>query len=331
MMMLSGRMASSVATLLLCSISCCAAFRVQCPPLTSVVGRRTTLLKSSLHEFDYLLKEGGLGTPVAAGRRRLAVAIGQDTKTVVVSSTAISAPSMKYEAAESMGSLEEGDTSPIERMGSLDDDPYDTALGAQLNKIQQYQEQQTTMSDRLKKMDLQDIVVTLILPSIAIFAAGRWGYNRIAERVNEKTETYLDSFAKEMLYHDGDFDEMSMCINDYKTKLVYLGPLKNDKMLKRYLESYAKRKTISPQAISSLSYVFTLFKLSEEIAAKTLVSLCREMGTDKIASAGKLLFLGSRILKSPEGVMALKPIKELIKSTYREATVAEQMVEVSQQ
>lgn len=84
-------------------------------------------------------------------------------------------------------------------------------------------------------------------------------------------------------------------------------------------------------SFSSLSFVFTLFNLSEEKAADTLVALCRQMGTDKISSAGKLLFFGSRILKSPEGKAALIPIKNMIKSTYRDEDVAETLVETSQQ
>jgi hypothetical protein len=55
------------------------------------------------------------------------------------------------------------------------------------------------------------------------------------------------------------------------------------------------------------------------------------MGDLKISSAGKLLFFGSRILKSPEGKAALEPIKEMIKGTYREGAVAATMVETSQQ
>jgi rubrerythrin len=55
------------------------------------------------------------------------------------------------------------------------------------------------------------------------------------------------------------------------------------------------------------------------------------MGDAKISSAGKLLFFGSRILKSPEGKSALIPIRDMIKATYREASVAETMVETSQQ
>jgi DNA-directed RNA polymerase subunit RPC12/RpoP len=74
-----------------------------------------------------------------------------------------------------------------------------------------------------------------------------------------------------------------------------------------------------------------MFKLSEEQAARILVSLCKDMGEEKISSAGKILFFGSRILKSPEGKAALIPIRDMIKATYREASVAETMVETSQQ
>jgi hypothetical protein len=82
---------------------------------------------------------------------------------------------------------------------------------------------------------------------------------------------------------------------------------------------------------SSLSYVFSLFKLSEEEAAEILVSLCEDMGGQKISSAGKLLFFGSRILKSPEGKAALEPIKNMIKATYSGVEGAETLVETSQQ
>jgi rubredoxin len=80
-----------------------------------------------------------------------------------------------------------------------------------------------------------------------------------------------------------------------------------------------------------LSYVFSLFKLKEKEAADILVSLCKDLGDLKISSAGKLLFFGSRIFKTQEGKAALMPIKEMIKATYREASVADEMVDMSQQ
>jgi rubrerythrin len=243
--------------------------------------------------------------------------------TVLVSSFS-AAPGAVTESTDEFTTDSNAAVSPIDG-----DDPF-AFESAGLYKVQTMTTQKPSLEARLKNMDLQDIIATLILPSVVVFAAGRWGFNKVYGKVQVRTEALLDSFAKEMLYHDGDYNEMKLCIQDYNQKLIYL-PNRRDVMLKRYLAAYAKKKTVSPLAISSLSFVLTQFQMSEEAAAALLVSLCRQMGTDKIASAGKLLFLGSCILKSPEGQAALTPIKDLIKSTYREVSVAEAMVETSQQ
>jgi hypothetical protein len=291
-----------------------------------------------LHEFDFLLREQTVAqqqaetsdqtqttqqTQHSGSRRGIALGGGNaDGKSVILASSFAGAPNQVQEQQEE----------------AVDpDDPYANSLeddSLQLNKIQSFEEQQVSkpsLENRLKQMDLQDIIATIILPSIVAFAGLRWGFTKVSTKVKATTKTTLDNFAKEMIYHDGDFDEMKMAVADYSKRLMWMGPAKRDVMLKKYLEVYAKKKTVSPKSISSLSYAFSLFKLSEEQAAGVLVSLCQQMGTDKISSAGKLLFLGSRILKSKEGKAALQPIKELIKSTYREEAVAETMMETSQQ
>jgi hypothetical protein len=258
-------------------------------------------------EFDDILRETAATSSPLPSRRRIELGNLQNSRTTVLASSF-----------------------PAPLQEELTDDPFADESEA-LNKIQYLQEQKTvTLESRLKSMDLQDIVTTMVVPGIALFAAGRWGYNRVSGRVTQSADDTLAAFAKEMLYHDGDFKEMELCVKDYNKKLLWL-PTRKDAMLKTYLEAYAKKKTVSPQAIASISYVFTLFQLNEAKAAETLVALCKKMGTEKISSAGKLLFLGSRILKSPEGKNALTPIKELIKSTYRDAQVAETLVETSQQ
>jgi hypothetical protein len=70
--------------------------------------------------------------------------------------------------------------------------------------------------------------------------------------------------------------------------------------------------------------------MSEEKAADALVSLCRAGGAQKISSANKMLFFGSKIFKSPEALAKLKDIKDLIKSTYRSTAGADAIVETSQ-
>jgi hypothetical protein len=297
------------------------------------------MLGKDLHEFDFLLREQTAQqtttsdqtqlqqqTQHSGSRRGIALGGNSDGQSVILASSFAGAPNQVQEQEEASGT------------GNIDpDDPYANSLeddSLQLNKIQSFQEQQVSqpsIESRLKQMDLQDIIATIILPSIVAFAGLRWGFNKVSGKVKDTTKQTLDNFAKEMMYHDGDFDEMKMAVADYSKRLVWMGPAKKDLMLKKYLEVYAKKKTVSPKSISSLSYAFSLFKLSEEQAAAVLVSLCRQMGTDKISSAGKLLFLGSRILKSKEGKAALQPIKELIKSTYREEAVAETMMETSQQ
>lgn len=288
--------------------------------------RQVPLENNEMFDLDALLTEGGPSRTSSVSssfsRRRIVLpSTSSDERTTILAS-AFPAPNEQQTADESVG-------------GGADD-PYANAFDSQMQKINTYTEQKEpkkapSFEDRLKNMDLQDIISTVIVPSIVVFAAGRWVYNRAATRVAENSDATLDAFAREMTYHDGDFDEMKLCYGDYSRKLAYLGPTKREAMLHRFLEAYAKTKTITPKAIASLSYVFTIAKLSEPAAAQLIVRLCRKMGPEKISSAGKLLFLGTRILKSPEGIEALQPVKEMIKGTYRDAAVAETMVETSQQ
>ena len=74
-----------------------------------------------------------------------------------------------------------------------------------------------------------------------------------------------------------------------------------------------------------------MYKLTEEKAAAVLCELCATM-PEKIASAGKLLFFGTHILKSKEAQAKLQPIKDLLASSYRDDGVVsgEEIVERSQ-
>ena len=82
---------------------------------------------------------------------------------------------------------------------------------------------------------------------------------------------------------------------------------------------------------SSLSYAFSIYKLTEERAGEILSELCLTM-PEKVASAGKLLFFGEHILKTPEGKAKLAPIKELLSTIYRDDGVisGDEIVEKSQ-
>lgn len=178
----------------------------------------------------------------------------------------------------------------------------------------------TQMQNFLKGKDFGEIFFTVLVPVIGGYYLTKEAYARVSTRVGTKQEETLEDYANEMIYHDGDFDEMKLAHSDYSKRLAFMGPKKGDTMIKKYLEYYAKKKTVSPQAISSLSYVFSMYKLTEERAAAVLCELCATM-PEKIASAGKLLFFGTHILKSKEGQAKLQPIKDLLASSYRDGGV----------
>lgn len=294
---------------------------------------RSVAVRSSrpdLQEFDFILGEENSQTSdrshqrkIVRSRRKIQLP-GNGTpneRLTVLASSTFAAPGIEDEDTET------GEVDPY-------DDPYADILDEN-SSLARYEQEEKNLGgkneNRLKEMDWQDIISTLIVPGIFAFAGLRWGAMKAAKKVQVKAESTLDAFASEMVYHDGDVEEMKLCLKAYNNKMVWLGPNRTPVMLKRYLQLYSKKKTVSPQSISSLSYVFSLFKLSEEKAAQILVSLCQEMGTEKLSSAGKLLFFGSRILKSSEAKAALNPIRDMIKSSYREVEVAETMVETSQQ
>lgn len=169
----------------------------------------------------------------------------------------------------------------------------------------------------IKGKDFGELFFFVFVPITAAYYFGNKAYTMGSTKMENKGEETLDAYANEMIYHDGDFEEMRLCNEDYSKKLMWMGPGRGDVMIKRYLEFYAKKKTVSPQAISSLSYVFSMYKLSEDRAAKILTELVSTI-PEKVASAGKILFFGEHIFKTPEARAKLDPIKKFLAAQYND-------------
>lgn len=297
-------------------------------PLVLTRHRATTNpQQGSLHEFDYLLRETNevVSAPHSAhiSRRGSQVAIRAGDSDQV---RLISSGDAALSADEAMAQYEYEDQQLFENDMQVDE----LYSGSQRTSIQYQDNRAGGLQAKLEGMDFQDIVLTLVVPSIIVFASGRWVFNRVVTKVSNKLDTLLESFVEEMIYHDGDFSEMQLCMSAYSKKLLLLGPKKRDKMAKRYLEKYVKRVAISPQSISSLSYAFSLFKLDEESAANLLASLSRQLGSDRGSSVGKIYFLGNRILKSAEGKKALQPIRKVLKLAYGDSKSGDTMIDIAQ-
>ena len=97
--------------------------------------------------------------------------------------------------------------------------------------------------------DFTDLFFTVFLPvGLAAYGA-KWALGRSTTYLSDTAEFKLEDYANEMVYHDGDMEEMEMCHKDYTTKLGWLGPNKKDRMIKAYLEAYAKKVSVSPKSI----------------------------------------------------------------------------------
>lgn len=208
--------------------------------------------------------------------------------------------------------------------------------------------QQYGLTKRKKRAKIQregprqvsDYVWDFAVPTLGITFLATAAVSTVSKKYKEQQADTLASYTNEMIYHDGDFEEMKMCQNIYRKKMG-LGR-KRKMMLTAFLEAYSKKKVVSPKAIrlvwsnfdlfrrhsdithildaliqySSLSYVFSLYKLSEQDAAKILVKAAENLSTQP-ASRSKLLFFGEHILKSPEAQKELQPIRDMLASAYR--------------
>lgn len=215
-------------------------------PMRSVTLRSVAMRSSrpDLDEFDFVLGEGNFQASdasqqqsVVRSRRKIQLSgNSQNDRTTVLASSTFAAPGLEEDVAEAEEEV----------------DPYAETL-EESPVISRYEQQQLSFGEKfgnkVKEMDAQDIISTLIVPGIFAAAGLRWSAMKAANKVGGKAEETLDAFANEMVYHDGDFEEMKMCMNSYGKQLVWLGPNKNTAMLKRYLTLYSKKRIVSPQAI----------------------------------------------------------------------------------
>jgi hypothetical protein len=200
---------------------------------------------SSLHsskEFDYLLHESGYGEKIILSRSRRVTTGGSRKQTQYISS-AVAASEDDFDLNDEFGISVEDDAAII---GQAETGEFygDT-------KLVSFQESQGTnkFTKWISQADFQEIVWTLFVPSFLAFAGLKWGLGKVNANLSIKAESQLESFANEMIFHDGDLQEMRLCKLDWDGRLTWLGPSKKKRMLTVYLEDYAKRKPVSPQAI----------------------------------------------------------------------------------
>lgn len=206
--------------------------------------RSTGSCLSASIEFDFLLNENGASQASTTPRSRRVVTTGSHQSTQLTSSVA-SDVSTEEDFNEEYA-MSEIDEEAVTTQSAAGNDEFKGD-----NKLASFQEAQGTnkFTKWLSQADFQEVVWTLLVPSLLAFAGVKWGLGKVSVNLADKAATSLESFANEMIYHDGNFDEMSLCKLDWDGRLTWLGPSKKKRMLTVYLEDYTKRKPVSPQAI----------------------------------------------------------------------------------
>ncbi|KAI2504594.1 hypothetical protein MHU86_9904 [Fragilaria crotonensis] len=155
------------------------------------------------NEFEYLLNEDG-GNLISLGQRsRRVVSQGSEKNSLQISSVA-AAINTEEEVDEeyAMSDADEEDMVAQSTSGEFEGD----------TKLVSFQESQGTnkFSKWLSQADFQEVVWTLFVPSLLAFAGLKWGLGKVNTNLSAKAETMLESFANEMIYHDGNNEEMSL-------------------------------------------------------------------------------------------------------------------------
>jgi hypothetical protein len=165
----------------------------------------------------------------------------------------------------------------------------------------------------VKGKDFSDITITILIPAFVSYLA----LKKLSEigfgKLGEKADDLYEKAAKDITYHVGDYEAMESTYKDYKKKLWFNGAPSyiNSQLVKRLAVAYTTNISISPKSISSLAYLLTMLKISDDEAADTFVLACRE-NPKSMAIAAKVLFYSEHVFKDKSAKKKMAPlIKQL--------------------
>jgi hypothetical protein len=106
---------------------------------------------------------------------------------------------------------------------------------------------------------------------------------------------------------------MESTYKDYKKKLWFNGAPSyiNSQLVKRIAVAYCTQVSTTPKSVSSLAYLLTMMKISDDEAAEIFVTACRE-NPRSMAIAAKVLFYSEHVFKDESAKKKTAPlIKQL--------------------
>jgi len=163
----------------------------------------------------------------------------------------------------------------------------------------------------VKGKDFSDLTLTVLIPAFVTYLAlkklGEIGFGKLGE----KADDLYEQAAVDIAYHVGDYEEMEATYKDYRKKLWFNGAPSyiNSEIVKRLAVTYCTNVSVSPKSVSSLAYLLTIMKISDDEAAEIFVAACRE-NPKSISIASNILFYSEHVFKE---ISAKKKMSPLIK------------------
>lgn len=130
----------------------------------------------------------------------------------------------------------------------------------------------------VKGKDFSDVTLTILIPAFVSYLALKKVAGIAFGKLGEKAEDLYDQAGGEIAYHVGDYEEMEATYKDYKKKLWFNGAPSyiNSQLVKRLAVAFATQVSVTPKAVSSLAYLLTMMKISDDEAAECFVEACRK-------------------------------------------------------
>lgn len=165
----------------------------------------------------------------------------------------------------------------------------------------------------VKGKDFADVTLTVLIPAfvtcLAVKKLSTMGFTKLGV----KADNLYEQAATDIAYHVGDYEQMEATYNHYKKKLWFNGAPSyiNSELVKRLAVAYCNNVSITPKSVSSLAYLLTMMKITDDEAAESFVTACRE-NPKSMSIAAKVLFYSEHVFQEKSAKKKMGPlIKQL--------------------